>query len=42
MHDEWQAGDRGYLSEGSMALLFPVPRGKLMAGLGPAPLSLFA
>ena len=20
MHDEWQAGDRGYLSEGSMAL----------------------
>jgi len=22
-HDEWQAGDRRYLSEGSMALLFP-------------------
>ena len=23
MHDEWQAGDRRYLSEGSMALLKP-------------------
>ena len=23
MHDEWQAGDRRYLSEGSMALLYP-------------------
>jgi putative transposase len=23
MHDEWQAGDRRYLSEGSMALLNP-------------------
>jgi transposase-like protein len=22
-HDEWQAGDRRYLSEGSMALLYP-------------------
>lgn len=24
MHDEWQAGDRRYLSEASMALLYPV------------------
>ena len=23
MHDEWQSGDRRYLSEGSMALLYP-------------------
>ena len=23
MHDEWQSGDRRYLSEGSMALLKP-------------------
>ena len=23
MHDEWQAGDRRYLSEGSMAKLYP-------------------
>ena len=23
MHDEWQAGDRRYLSEGSMAQLYP-------------------
>ena len=23
MHDEWQAGDRRYLSKGSMALLYP-------------------
>jgi putative transposase len=23
VHDEWQAGDRRYLSEGSMALLYP-------------------
>ena len=23
MHDEWQAGDRRYLSETSMALLYP-------------------
>jgi putative transposase len=23
MHDEWQAGDRRYLSESSMALLYP-------------------
>ena len=23
MHDEWQASDRRYLSEGSMALLYP-------------------
>ena len=26
MHDEWQAGDRRYLSEGSMALLYPDTR----------------
>jgi hypothetical protein len=23
MHDEWQAGDRRYLSEGSMDMLYP-------------------
>ena len=23
MHDEWQAGDRRYLSEGSMSKLYP-------------------
>ena len=23
VHDEWQAGDRRYLSEGSMAILYP-------------------
>ena len=23
IHDEWQAGDRRYLSEGSMGLLYP-------------------
>jgi len=23
MHDEWQPGERRYLSEGSMALLYP-------------------
>jgi putative transposase len=23
VHDEWRAGDRRYLSEGSMALLYP-------------------
>jgi putative transposase len=23
VHDEWQAGDRRYLSEGSMALIYP-------------------
>ena len=23
IHDEWQAGDRRYLSEGSMAILYP-------------------
>ena len=23
IHDEWQAGDRRYLSEGSMAMLYP-------------------
>jgi putative transposase len=23
MHDEWETGDRRYLSEGSMALLYP-------------------
>jgi transposase-like protein len=23
MHDEWQAGDRRYLSDGSMAQLYP-------------------
>jgi putative transposase len=26
MHDEWQAGDRRYLTEGSMARALPDPR----------------
>jgi transposase-like protein len=33
MHDEWQAGDRRYLSEGSMALLYPERDTALIAEL---------
>ena len=33
MHDEWQAGDRRYLSEGSMALLYPERDTDLIAEL---------
>jgi transposase-like protein len=33
MHDEWQAGDRRYLSEGSMALLYPERENELVAEL---------
>ena len=33
MHDEWQAGDRRYLSEGSMALLYPERDTQLVAEL---------
>jgi putative transposase len=33
MHDEWQAGDRRYLSEGSMALLYPERDTALLAEL---------
>jgi hypothetical protein len=33
MHDEWQAGDRRYLSEGSMALLYPEGDTELAAEL---------
>jgi putative transposase len=33
MHDEWQAGDRRYLSEGSMALLYPERDTELVAEL---------
>jgi putative transposase len=33
MHDEWQAGDRRYLSEGSMALLFPDSDTRLIAAI---------
>jgi transposase-like protein len=35
MHDEWQAGDRRYLSEGSMALLYPERDTDLVAELNP-------
>jgi transposase-like protein len=35
MHDEWQAGDRRYLSEGSMALLYPARDTQLVAELTP-------
>ena len=33
MHDEWQASDRRYLSEGSMALLYPERDTQLVAKL---------
>ena len=33
MHDEWQAGDRRYLSEGSMALLTPTSDTEPVAAL---------
>jgi putative transposase len=33
MHDEWQAGDRRYPSEGSMALLYPEGDTELAAEL---------
>ena len=36
MHDEWQAGDRRYLSEGSMAQLYPERDTDLVAELTPA------
>jgi transposase-like protein len=35
MHDEWQAGDRRYLSEGSMAILYPERDTALIAELAP-------
>jgi transposase-like protein len=35
VHDEWQAGDRRYLSEGSMALLYPERDTELLAELTP-------
>ena len=35
MHDEWQAGDRRYLSEGSMALLYPERETQHVAQLTP-------
>jgi putative transposase len=33
MHDEWQAGDRRYLSEGSMAELYPMRDNEAVAAL---------
>src|SRR5262245_35461149 len=35
VHDEWQAGDRRYLSEGSMALLYPERDTEHIAALTP-------
>jgi transposase-like protein len=35
VHDEWQAGDRRYLSEGSMALLYPERDTPSLAELSP-------
>jgi len=35
IHDEWQAGERRYLSEGSMALLYPERDTQLVAELTP-------
>jgi putative transposase len=34
MHDEWQAGDRRYLSEASMALLYPDRDNAIVAAIG--------
>ena len=36
-HDEWQDSDRRYLSEESMALLFPSPPLELPVANSPAP-----
>ena len=36
IHDEWQAGDRRYLSETSMALLYPERDTQLVAEITPA------
>ena len=33
MHDEWQSGDRRYLSEGSMALLKPASDTAVIAAI---------
>jgi hypothetical protein len=33
MHDEWQAGDRRYPSEGSMALLYPDSDPRVIAAI---------
>ena len=33
MHDEWQTGDRRYLSEGSMALLRPTTDTDVIAAI---------
>ena len=35
VHDEWQAGDRRYLSEGSMAKLYPQRDTRSVAELNP-------
>jgi transposase-like protein len=35
IHDEWQASERRYLSEGSMALLYPERDTQLVAELNP-------
>jgi transposase-like protein len=35
VHDEWQSGDRRYLSEGSMALLYPERDTQHVAQLAP-------
>jgi putative transposase len=34
MHDEWQAGDRHYLSETSMARLYPDRDNAIVAAIG--------
>ena len=37
MHDEWQAGDRRYLSEGSMDMLYPDRDTQLVAAISNGP-----
>ncbi len=37
MHDEWQAGDRRYLSEGSMDMLYPDRDTQLVAAISSGP-----
>ena len=37
MHDEWQAGDRRYLSEASMDMLYPDRDTQLVAAINSGP-----
>jgi len=37
IHDEWQAGDRRYLSEASMDMLYPARDTQLVAAISSGP-----